>query len=172
MAAGPEGEAGVEAQQALFTPQGDRFPLREDEQGFAHLDGFIVRLPVVLPIRVVYDHRFGLDAEGFGHGGDQGLSRFVVRSVELHTGDPRITLFQFFVHVVPVLAVLLQKAFKIGLVLDDEAFRAQLRQPVAEGVDLLACGFKRGFYPTHRRLLLKRSRCWRDLFMLISFPDP
>ena len=142
VAAGAEGEAGVQPEDEPLRSLRDGLPAREDEQPFAYLNGLVILLPALGPVLVRDGAALGLKAGAVREGGELRAALRRVLNVELHSGDAAVARFQLLVHVVPILPVLLQKTAEVRLVLYDETLGAEGGEPFAERVYVLGhcCG--------------------------------
>ena len=156
MAAGAEGEAGVQPEDEPLRSLRDGLPAREDEQPFAYLNGLVILLPALGPVLVRDGAALGLKAGAVREGGELRAALRRVLNVELHSGDAAVARFQLLVHVVPILPVLLQKTAEVRLVLYDETLRAEGGEPFAERVYVLGTAAEGGFYPLHMYQLPKK----------------
>ena len=160
MAAGAESQAGVQHQ---LHPRGvgGLLPLRHHQQAAADLHGLVKLLPVVLPVlvghvghgqqqgrvlRVVLFQR----RHGHTHGGHGAVGILVPFQIERHAADALLLRQQVVIHIIPVLAVVLQKALKVRLVVDHHAGNALLLQHVCHRVQARVARVDLEFQPVHR----------------------
>ena len=160
MAAGAEGQAGVQHQ---LHPRGvgGLLPLRHHQQAAADLHGLVKLLPVVLPVlvghvghgqqqgrvlRVLLFQR----RHGHTHGGHGAVGILVPFQIERHAADALLLRQQIVIHIIPVLAVVLQKALKVRLVVDHHAGNALLLQHIRHRVQARVARVDLEFQPVHR----------------------
>ncbi len=148
MGPGPKGKAGIEIDRHL-TPGGRLLPLplRNDIKPLPHSQGLIILLPAGGPVV--------LPKGSGGIGGVDpphpllplGLSGGVVRDIKLYPADPLHRLQQVVVHIVPILAVLLQKGAEIGLILQDQAGDSIHGELGRQSIQLFGSGVYRDLKP-------------------------
>ena len=154
-----EGQAGVQPQRHPLRGIG-LLPLRDDQQAFTDLHGLVELLPVVFPVRVghiVHGQqqravlRVGLFQVGHGHthGGDDGQRGLAALQVERDAADTALFRQQLLVHVVPVLAVVLQEVLKVRLIVDHPSRDTLLLQQLAHWVKTGVGGVDLHFQPFH-----------------------
>lgn len=139
---GAEGEAGVHQQPGGPVGDGGGVPLPfgHDVEPFPDGQGAVVLLPAVGPV-VLPEGDGGVGQVNAGQVGLQlGLAVGVVGDVELHPGDPLHLVQQGLVHIVPVLAVLLQEGPELLLFLHRQAGDAVGDEFGAEVVQVLCLG--------------------------------
>ena len=154
VAAGAEGQTGVQHQlHPSMIPLG-LLPLGDYQQPLPDLHGLVEFLPVVFPVRVrhvvdgqpqggVVRVRLFQLRHGDTHLRDGVQRRLVPLQIEGDAADAGLLPQQLLVHIVPVLLIMLQKVLEVRLVVDDDAGDAlllqQLRhrvQPGRRGIDL------------------------------------
>ena len=168
MRAGSEDHAGVQNHRNPVGLRLLRHPLGQHNQALADGNGLVVLLPIVLPVLIL--HRGGLQLQGAEW--QRGVLRAELvqmraqqRQLLLHAGpvlqiQPDLgeslhLLLQCLVHIIPVLAILLQKLMKLLLIVHNKAVISERRQICGGLLHSRGCGFDGDFQPLHLfRLLL------------------
>ena len=147
--AGAEGEAGVQVQGHPAVGDGLALhPLGDDVHPLTHRDGLIILLPGGGPVLLPQGDGLGLVLLQAPEGGSHlGLALFIVRDIELYPAGPLHVAGQILVYIVPVLAVLLQKAEKFALFLHHQPGHAVIGEGVAHPVHVLGGDGEGHFQP-------------------------
>ena len=175
MGAGAEDHAGIQPDgQAVGILVGIQ-PLGNNHKALTDGDGLIVLLPVVLPVLVleVGDSNFQGAKILAGVLPAEQLKLVLEVAHSLHglgvilqiEADLRKT-FHFFleslVYIVPILLILLQKSFKLRLIVHNKAVVTQHGQPFANQLNPGGAGLNAQFQPLHCCLLIKPRPKGRD----------
>ena len=162
MRAGAEDHAGVEQNLDAVLRVLRVQPLRHDQQLFADGQRLVILLPVVFPVLVLDIGQLHVQRAEVGRGvlraqrgklvlqmADGLRHGRALLQIQPDLREPLHLLLEPFVHIVPVLAVFLEKFVELILIVHDKAVKAEHGQPVAHKVDRPRRGLDGHFNPLH-----------------------
>ena len=137
-------------------------PLGHDQQLFADGQRLVILLPVVFPVLVLDIGQLHVQRAEVGRGvlraqrgklvlqmADGLRHGRALLQIQPDLREPLHLLLEPFVHIVPVLAVFLEKFVELILIVHDKAVKAEHGQPVAHKVDRPRRGLDGHFNPLH-----------------------
>ena len=165
VAAGAEGKTRI--QDELHAPARLRLlPLGHDQQPLADLHGLVELLPVVFPVGVLHILHAQQQRRIFAvlpfevrerdaHLCKRAVARLTVLQIERDTALAALFFAKLLVHIVPVLAVVFEEAFKVALLVDDKSVHAAADEQVAHRLNAARLRVNMQLQPLHRSVPTK-----------------